>query len=139
MRIHANQTDEPSPAVRADWQDGTNGVIGAFYAVYNELRYGFLESVYSGALEIEFQERELPYARELPLEVLYKGRLVGTYRADFVIGGNVIVEVKATRQLADTDRRQLLHYLRATGLEIGLLLHFGPKADFHRMVFTREG
>ena len=118
--------------------DVTGQIIGAFYSVYNELRFGFLEKVYAGALEVEFQGRGMSYVRELPLEVFFKGRVVGTYRADCVVGGRVIVEVKATRQLGDADRRQLLHYLRATGLEIGLLLHFGQKAEFHRMVYVRE-
>ena len=116
----------------------TGQIIGAFYDVFNELRYGFLESVYAGALEVEFRERRIPYVRELPLEVVYKGRVVGTYRADFFVAGQVIVEIKATRQLHDADRRQLLHYLRATGQEVGLLLHFGQKAEFHRMVYSQE-
>ena len=116
----------------------TGQIIGAFYDVFNELRYGFLESVYAGALEVEFRERRIPYVRELPLEVVYKGRVVGTYRADFFVAGQVIVEIKATRQLHDADRRQLLHYLRATGQEVGLLLHFGQKAEFHRMVYSHK-
>jgi len=118
--------------------DGTGAVIGAFYAVYNTLRYGFLESVYASALEIEFRERGINYIREMPLVVEYKGRAMGTYRADFFVNGKLVVEVKATNKLADTDRRQLLHYLRATNQEIGLLLHFGQKAEFHRMVYSRE-
>jgi GxxExxY protein len=118
--------------------DGTGAVIGAFYAVYNALRYGFLESVYAGALEIEFRERGIQYIREMPLVVEYKGRPVGSYRADFFIEGRLVVEVKATSKLADTDKRQLLHYLRATNQEIGLLLHFGPKAEFHRVFHSRE-
>ena len=138
VRIHTNASEAAPRRSRSDWPaDGTGEIIGAFYSVYNELRYGFLESVYAGALEVEFQARELPYVRELPLDVRYKGRIVGTYRADFFVGGNVIVEVKATRQLADAARRQLLHYLRATDQEIGLLLHFGPKAEFQRMVHSR--
>ncbi len=138
MRINANHPDAAPQPLSSDWTgDGTGEIIGAFYSVYNELRFGFLEKVYAGALEVEFHEREIPYVRELPLEVMYKGRMVGTYRADVLVGGTVIVEVKATRQLADVDRRQLLHYLRATGQEIGLLLHFGQKAEFHRMVYSR--
>lgn len=118
--------------------DGTGGVIGAFYSVYNALRYGFLESVYSSALEVEFRERGIMYVREMPLVVEYKGRPIGSYRADFLVGGRLVVEVKATIKIIDADKRQLLHYLRATNQQIGLLLHFGQKAEFHRMVYSRE-
>ena len=141
MRINTDHADDGSghlPPGRLINGDVTGQVIGAFYDVYNELRYGFLEKVYAGALEVELQERNISYVRELPLQVFFKGRVVGTYRADFLVEGKVIVEIKASRQLCDADRRQLLHYLRATGLELGLLLHFGPKAEFHRMVHSRE-
>ena len=111
----------------------TARVIGAAYEVYNELGYGFLESVYCAALEIEFQLRGIPYVREFPLPVIYKGRSAGIYRADFLVEGLVVVEVKAARVLTDTDRSQLLHYLKGTQQEVGLLLHFGPKPDFRRM------
>ena len=93
--------------------------------------------MYASALEVEFRERGIPYVREHPLEVRYKNHLVGIYRADFLIASRVLVEVKASRCLADADKRQLLHYLRGTNQEIGLLLHFGPKAEFHRMVCSR--
>lgn len=136
MRIHANHPDTTPDQARHSFQDGTSEIIGAFYAVYNELRYGFLESVYAGALEVEFRARGIAYVREHSLEVRYKNRVVGMYRADFLVGGQVVVEVKATRQLCDADRRQLLHYLRGTNQRVGLLLHFGREANFHRMVFS---
>ena len=140
MRIHADDSN-----ARTRWRvteplidgDITAAVIGAFYAVYNELRYGFLESVYAGALEVEFRERGISYVREHPLEVRYKNNVVGMYRADLMVAARVVVEVKASRCLVDADKRQLLHYLRGTNQEIGLLLHFGPKAEFHRMVCSR--
>ena len=128
---------ESPEGTKRTFGDGTAEIIGAFYAVYNEVRYGFLESVYAGALEMEFRERGIPYVGEHSLEVRYKDRVVGMYRADFLIGGKVVVEVEAHRQLGETDRRQLLHYLRATNQSVGLLLHFGPEARFHRMVFSR--
>ena len=137
MRIHANPPEVTTEAPKHLFADGTNEIIGAFYAVYNELRYGFLESVYASALEIEFLERGIPYVREHSLEVRYKSRLVGMYRADFLVAARVVVELKASRCLVDADKRQLLHYLRGTNQEIGLLLHFGPEASFHRMVFSR--
>lgn len=116
----------------------TDSILGAFYAVYNELRYGYLEAVYCNALEVEFKRRGVPYVREMSLEVYYKGNVVGLYRADFLAARHVVVEVKATRQIGDADRRQILNYLRTTRTEVGLILHFGPKAEFHRMVFTHE-
>ena len=115
----------------------TDSILGAFYAVYNELRYGYLEAVYSNALEVELQRRSVPYVREMLLDVTYKGAIIGKYRADFLVAGRVVVEVKATRQIGDADKRQLLNYLRTTKTEVGMLLHFGPKAEFHRMVCTQ--
>ena len=140
MQIHADGPDEASRRrITSGLTNGdvTGAVIGAFYSVYNELRYGFLESVYASALEWEFMERGIPYVREHSLEVRYKSRLVGMYRADFLVAARVVVEVKASRCLVDADKRQLLHYLRGTNQEIGLLLHFGPKAEFHRVVCSR--
>ncbi|MDQ2666098.1 MAG: GxxExxY protein [Gemmatimonadota bacterium] len=116
----------------------TDSILGSFYAVYNESRYGYLEAVYSSALEVEFRRRQVSYVREMSLDVIYKGNIVGMYRADFLVAGRVVVEVKGTRQLGDADRRQLLNYLRTTRTEVGLILHFGPKAEFHRMVFTHS-
>ena len=117
----------------------TGEVIGAFYEIYNELGFGFLESVYSSALEIEFRDRRIPYVRELPLEVIYKGRVASMSRADFLVDGKLVVEVKATRRIGEADKDQLLHYLRGTRTEVGLLLHFGPKAEFYRVVNSING
>ncbi len=110
-------------------------IIGAFYAVYDELGHGFLESVYRKALVYELERRGLAVATEAPVDVWYKGTKVGHYRADAIIDEVVVVEVKAGKASDDADRRQLLNYLRATSLEVGLLLHFGPKPAFHRMIF----
>ena len=117
----------------------TGQIIGAFYAIYNELGHGFLESVYAGALEVELTERGIPYVREHPLDVLYHGHVIGMFRADFFVVGRVIVEVKSARSLSEVDHRQLFNYLRSTNTEVGLLLHFGPKARFYRTVRTAEG
>ena len=140
MRICADDPDESSRRrftgglINADV---TGAVIGAFYDVYNELRFGFLESVYASALEWEFRQRGIEYVREHSLEVRYKSQVVGMYRADFLVGSQVVVELKACRYLVDADKRQLLNYLRGTDKEVGLLLHFGPKAEFHRIVCSR--
>jgi GxxExxY protein len=115
----------------------THEIIGAFYTCYNELGYGFLESVYRHALSTELRARELRAVEEVPIEVLYRGVSVGVFRADLVINERVIIEVKSTSVLGPTDKRQLLNYLRATELEVGLLLHFGPEPKFYRFADAR--
>ena len=112
----------------------TRQIIGAFFTCYNELGYGFLESVYRRALVIELRRRELTASEECPVEVRYMGVDVGTFRLDLLVERRVIVEVKATAALGPSDKRQLINYLRATGLEVGLLLHFGPEARFERCI-----
>jgi GxxExxY protein len=118
--------------------DITGEIISAFYAVYNELGYGFLESVYVRALAIELFQRRMNVSREVPVTVYYKGVTVGTYRADLVVSDTVVVEAKACEQAGDSDRLQLLNYLRASGKEVGLLLHFGPKAVLRRVIHTKR-
>jgi GxxExxY protein len=110
----------------------TAEIIGAFYACYNVLGFGFLESVYRHALATECRLRGLTVLEELPIEVVYKGVEVGIFRMDLVVADRVIVEIKSASQLGPTDKRQLLNYLRATRLEVGLLLHSGPEPKFHR-------
>lgn len=118
--------------------DITGEIISAFYAVYNELGYGFIESVYIRALAIELFQRRMNVAREVPVTVYYKGVTVGTYRADLLVADTVVVEAKAGEQTSDYDRIQLLNFLRASGKEVGLLLHFGPKAILKRVIHTKK-
>jgi len=118
--------------------DITGEIISAFYSVYNELGYGFLESVYVRALAIELFQRRMNVSREVPVTVYYKGVTVGTYRADLVVADNVVVEVKAGDHAVEHDRPQLLNYLRASGKEVGLLLHFGPRAVLRRVIHTKK-
>ena len=118
--------------------DITGEIISSFYAVYNELGYGFVEAVYVRALAIELFQRRMNVAREVPVTVFYKGVTVGTFRADLIVSETVVVEVKAGEQTTDFDRHQLLNYLRASGKEVGLLLHFGPKAVLRRVIHTRK-
>lgn len=112
----------------------TGEIIGAFFEVYNTLRFGHLESTYGGALAVELEIRGLRFRRECPLDVHYKERLVGHYRADFIVEGRVIVELKAMAVVGHPERRQLLNYLCATRMRIGLLLNFGPEAKFLRVI-----
>lgn len=118
--------------------DITGEIISAFYAVYNELGYGFVESVYVRALAIELFQRRMNVAREVPVTVYYKGVTVGTYRADLIVADTVVVEVKAGEHPTDQDRPQLINYLRSSGKEVGLLLHFGPKAVLKRVIHTKK-
>jgi GxxExxY protein len=113
----------------------TAGVIKSFYTTYDELGFGHLERVYCNALQIEFELNGIPFLREEPLDVFYKRRMAGHYRADFLVAAAVVVEVKATKAIIEEDRRQLLNCLRASKFEVGLLLHYGPKPQIQRLIF----
>lgn len=112
-------------------------ILGAFYDVYNYFGYGLPEVIYSRALELELTARGLLVAREAAIEVKYKGEPVGDFRADLIVDSRVILELKAIPRLGTEDEFQLLNYLRASGIQVGLLLHFGPRADFRRLIATR--
>ena len=117
--------------------DVTRRVIGAFYYVYNRLGHGFLESVYQKALANTLERTGTRVLREASMTMEFEGVAVGDFRADLVIEDRVIVEVKAVDQLGAVHEAQLLYYLRASGLDIGLLLNFGPKATCRRLVNPR--
>ena len=110
----------------------TRSIVGAFYEVYNILRFGFSESVYKAALGRELIARGHIVAREVSVRVFYKGEAIAWQRVDMIVDNRVIVETKATFLLSPTARPQLQNYLRATNLRVGLLLHFGPRAEFFR-------
>ena len=112
----------------------SSSIIAAFYEVYNGLGYGFVEAIYGSALEGELRDRGHDVSREHAIHVIYKGREVGFQRADMVIDRVIIVEMKAGPALPPFAERQLMNYLRGTKLEVGMLLHFGPKPEFHRVV-----
>ena len=115
----------------------TRRVIGAFYYVYNRLGHGFLESVYQKALANTLERTGTRVLREAPMTVEFEGVAIGDFRADLVIEDRVIVEVKAVDHLGAVHEAQLQNYLRASGLDIGLLLNFGPKATCRRLVNPR--
>ncbi|HWO02646.1 MAG TPA: GxxExxY protein [Blastocatellia bacterium] len=119
-------------------EDLTGRIIKAFYKVYNELGYGFLEKVYENALSLELESMRLRVGRQRPVKVYYLGRQVGDYYADLIVEGLVIIELKCGEALCEANESQLLNYLKATDLEVGLLLNFGPKAAFRRKIFTNE-
>jgi GxxExxY protein len=116
----------------------TNEVIGAFYDVYNTLGFGFLEFVYSLALERELVRRGCSVEREVPISLHYKGELLTAYRLDMLVDRKVVVEIKSTQVLPSSTQRQTLNYLRATDLEVALILHFGPKPEFIRLVHSNR-
>ena len=122
---------------RLHW-DLTQEIIGAFYTVYNEFGYGFLENVHKNALVLELEARNLKVAREVPVELFYLGRSVGFYRIDLLVDDRVLVEVKAASAIGDSDNRQLFNYLRCSKKQVGLLLHFGPKPVHKRFVWTGQ-
>ncbi len=104
--------------------------------VHTVLGSGFLEAVYQEALEIEFKKREIPYARESQVKIIYKDiTLKKTYYADFVCYDKIIVETKAIQQLTGIDESQVINYLKATGFELGLLINFGAESlEYKRLV-----
>ena len=112
----------------------TESVIGAFFAVYKELGFGFLESVYENALAIAIRNKGFEVIQQPAINVYFRGHRVGEYRADLLIPGKLIIEVKASSMLINAHEAQLLNYLKATGIKVGLLLNFGPKPQFKRRV-----
>ena len=118
----------------------TGTVIGAFFEVYNTLGYGFLEHLYVRALERELLARGRGVAREVTVPVYYKGAHLGYQRIDMIVDDKLVVETKAAETLHKASFRQLHSYLRATRLQVGLLLHFAPdEARFHRFISSRDG
>jgi GxxExxY protein len=114
----------------------TQAIIGCFYKVYNCLGYGFMEKVYENALNIELIQNGLQVKAQEKIEVYYNEVIVGTYYADFLVDDKVIIEVKSVSHLLDEHEAQLLNYLKATNIEVGLLLNFGEKPEFKRRAFS---
>ena len=127
-----------SPPAGLKHSELTDKIIGVFYDVYNELGYGFLESTYAEALAMALDESGLSVAREVPVPVWFRGKKVGQYFADVLVDDVVMLELKAARTLESAHEAQLLHYLRATNVEVGLLLNFGMRPQFRRLLFDNE-
>ena len=116
----------------------TDAIIGIYYNVFNELGYGFLERVYQNAMYAELKKEGFDTDAQKQIKVYYKGLLVGDYFADLLVDKSVILELKACEVLVEEHEIQLLNYLRATNVEVGLLLNFGKKPEFKRMVYTND-
>ena len=116
-------------------QEITDKVIRIFYKIYGQLGYGFLEKVYENAMMIELKKEGLAATAQFPIKVSYEGEIVGEYFADILVDNKVIVEIKGAKSLASEHEAQLLNYLKATNVEVGLLLNFGPKPEVKRKLF----
>jgi GxxExxY protein len=117
----------------------TSDIINAFYKVYNALGYGFLEKVYENALAKELANREHSVRQQVPIQVYYEGQVVGDYFADMVIDDKIILELKTSESIAKEHEAQLINYLKATKMEIGLLLNFGKTPQFKRKIYSNQG
>jgi GxxExxY protein len=119
-------------------KDLTDRIIRCFYEVYNTLGFGFLEKVYERALTIELIKSGLSVRNQVPIKVHYKGELVGDYYSDIIVEDRVILELKAAEAVVEEHEFQLINYLKATNIEIGLLLNFGKKPEIRRKIFTND-
>ncbi|WP_455588451.1 GxxExxY protein [Bacteroides rodentium] len=120
------------------YEELTHDILEAFFEVHKVLGFGFLEQVYQNALYKELSHRGMSVECQKEIKVYYKGECVGRYVADMVINNSVILELKAVQTLRLEHEWQLINYLKATGLEVGLLLNFGHSAEFKRKVFTNK-
>jgi GxxExxY protein len=116
----------------------TGAIIGVFYHVHHELGFGFLESVYERSMIVGLRKLGLKVERQVRAPVYYEGEVVGDFSADLLVEDRVTVELKACRALDSSHEAQLINHLRATSIEVGLLLHFGPKPVFRRRILTND-
>lgn len=116
----------------------TERIIGIFYDVYNELGYGFLESVYREAMRLALIQAGMRVDTEVPVPVSFRGSVVGRFRADLIVNDVVLIELKACDQMIKQHESQTMHYLRATPIEVGLLMNFGPAPKLKRLVMDNE-
>ena len=113
----------------------TDQILRVFYDVYNELGHGFLESVYHRSLVLALKEKGLNVRSRVAIPVWFRGQQVGQFEADVLVENCVLLELKAARMLDSSHRAQLMNYLRATEIEVGLLLNFGERPEFKRVIF----
>jgi len=119
-------------------EDITEKIIAAFYKVYNTLGYGFLEKVYENAMAVELRKQGFNVEQQKNIRVYYEGEEVGYYESDLTVNDLVIAETKAKESLREEHEAQLVNYLKATKIEVGLLLNFGKTPEFRRKIFTND-
>jgi GxxExxY protein len=124
-------------AVKSELIDAelTQRVIGIFYSVHNELGFGFVESVYENAFAVALREAGLDVEQQRRLQVRFRGVVVGEFVTDMLVEQRLLLELKSVSHIVPAHEAQLTHYLKATGLRVGLLLNFGPRAQFKRRAF----
>lgn len=119
-------------------QEKTSLILKCYYKVYNTLGFGFLEKVYENALFLEMTNMGMNCRKQVPITVFYAGEEVGNYFADIIVDDDIIIELKAAESLCEEHDHQLINYLKATNIEVGLLLNFGLKPEFRRKVFSNN-
>ncbi len=125
-------------ADRFKYKEITDIILRSFYEVYNELGNGFLESVYENALHIVLTGYGLYVERQKGINVFFRGKIIGDFKANLIVNEKVIIELKAVRALDRAHEAQLINYLKATDIEVGLLLNFGRKPEFKRFVYDNK-
>ncbi len=125
-------------ADKLKYKELTHLLIKSFYEVYNELGGGFLESVYENAMTLVLQQQGLQVETQKDITVYFRGTLIGNFRADRLVEGKVLLELKAVRCLESDHEAQLLNYLKATSIELGLLMNFGNEPTFKRLIYNKQ-
>ena len=118
--------------------DLTRDIIGCFYDVYNELGFGFIESVYENSLSFALRDKGFEVHQQIAIPVWFRGTKVGDFDADVMVNRLILLELKTAKAIDSAHLGQLLNYLKATEIEVGLLLNFGPKPEFKRLVFGND-
>ncbi len=116
----------------------TDQIIRVFYDVYNELGYGFLESIYREAMRLVLSQNGLSVAVEYPIQVSFRGTAIGLFKADLIVDQSVLIELKTCEQLLQQHQSQTLNYLKSTSIEVALLMNFGPTPRFKRLVLDNS-
>lgn len=120
------------------YQKLTRTIIKGYYEVYNDLGSGFLESVYENALKKVLYDYGLTVNSQFPIDVYFRGRKVGEFKADLIVENKVLIELKSVSMLLPVHKAQLINYLKATNIEIGLLMNFGDEPEFKRYIFNKK-